>query len=315
LRVKGNTMKAVQGFSGRVTENVLLAEHTTLGVGGPAPLVLEPAGADDVRRALKALDELFVIGAGSNMLVGDSGLDVPVLKMVNGLKDESGISAGSLKVGAGHRLPALARTAADAGLSGLEWAVGIPGTVGGALVVNAGAFGSEIWELVKTMEMALAGGELVAVTPDAVSWGYRTADFGVDKPFVITEVELKLASGDREAIRRLIREYGDRRRESQPVGAASAGSFFKNPPGGPPAGKLIDDAGLKGARCGGAVVSDVHANFIVNGGGARADEIYTLAEYVRRAVAERAGIELEYEVELMGEFEYLGDEAVESGRV
>jgi UDP-N-acetylmuramate dehydrogenase len=315
LRAKGNTMKAVPGFSGRATEDVLLAEHTTLGVGGPAPLVLEPAGADDVRRALKALDELFVIGAGSNILVGDSGLDVPVLKMVNGLKDESVMSAGSLTVGAGRRLPVLARAAAEAGLSGLEWAVGIPGTVGGALVVNAGAFGSEMWEFVKTVEVALAGGESITVTPDAVSWGYRSTDFGVDKPFVITEVELMLASGDREAIRGLVSEYGDRRRESQPVGAASAGSFFKNPVGGPPAGKLVDDVGLKGARCGGAVVSDVHANFIVNEGGARADEVYTLAEYVRRAVAERYGIELEYEVELMGEFEYLGDEAVESGRV
>jgi UDP-N-acetylmuramate dehydrogenase len=315
LRVKGNTMKAVQGFSGRATEDVLLAEHTTLGVGGPTPLMLEPAGADDVRRILKALDELFVIGAGSNILVGDSGLDVPVLKMVDGLKDESDVSAGLLKVGAGHRLPALARSAADAGLSGLEWAVGIPGTVGGALVVNAGAFGSEMWEFVKTVEMALTGGEVVVVASDAVSWRYRSADFDVDKPFVINKVELKLASGDREVIRRLIREYGDRRRESQPVGAASAGSFFKNPPGGPPAGKLVDDAGLKGARCGGAVVSGVHANFIVNDGGARADEVYTLAEYVRRSVAERYGIELEYEIELIGEFEYLGDEAVESGRV
>jgi UDP-N-acetylmuramate dehydrogenase len=308
-------MKAVPGFSGRATEDVLLAGHTTLGVGGPAPLMLEPAGADDVRRALTALDELFVIGAGSNILVGDSGVDIPALKMVNGLKNESNTSARSLKVGAGHRLPALVGAAAEAGLSGLEWAVGIPGTVGGALVVNAGAFGSEIWEFVKTVEIALTGGDVVAVTPNAVSWDYRTADFGVDRPFVITEVELRLASGDREVIRGLVREYGDKRRETQPVGAASAGSFFKNPPGGPPAGKLIDGAGLKDARCGGAVVSDVHANFIVNDGGACADEIYTLAEYVRRAVADRTGVELEYEVELIGEFKYLGDEAIEDGRV
>ncbi len=315
MKIKGDTMKAVPGFSGRVTEDVLLAEHTTLGVGGPAPLVLDPADAEDVRRALTALDELFVIGAGSNVLVGDSGVDIPVLKMVNGLKNESNTSTGSLKVGAGHRLPALVGVAAEAGLSGLEWAVGIPGTVGGALAVNAGAFGSEIWEFVKTVEIVVTGGEVVAVTPDAVSWGYRSADFGVEKPFVITEVELRLASGDREPIRGLIREYGDKRRESQPVGAASAGSFFKNPLDGRTAGKLIDDAGLKGARCGGAIVSDVHANFIVNDGGACADEVYTLAEYVRRAVVERTGVELEYEVELIGEFKYLGDEAVEDGRV
>lgn len=315
MKIKGDTMKAVPGFSGRTTEDVLLAGHTTLDVGGPAPLMLEPAGADDVRRALTALDELFVIGVGSNILIGDSGVDIPVLKMVNGLTDDSGMSKGSLKVGAGHRLPALVGVTAEAGLSGLEWAVGIPGTVGGALAVNAGAFGSGIWEFVKTVEIAVTGGEAVTVTPNAVSLDYRAADFGVEKPFVITEVELKLASGDGETIRGLIREYGDKRKESQPVGVASAGSFFKNPPDGRPAGKLIDDAGLKGARCGGAVVSNVHANFIVNDGRACADEVYTLAEYVRRVVVERTGVELEYEVELIGEFKYLGDEAVENGRV
>lgn len=315
MKVKGSVMKTVPGFSGKVTEDVLLAEHTTMGVGGPAPLLLEPSGAEDVKRVLRALNEIIVIGAGSNVLIGDAGVNAPVLKMVNGLKKESNTSSGSLKVGAGHRLPALVGAATEAGLSGLEWAVGVPGTVGGALVVNAGAFGSEIWEFVKTAEITLMNGETVTVAPDVVSWSYRAADFGVEKPYVITEVELGLLSGDRETIRGLIREYADRRKKTQPVGAASAGSFFKNPPDGEPAGKLVDDAGLKGVRCGGAVVSDVHANFIVNDGGARADEVYTLAEYVRRAVAERFAVELEYEVELIGPFNYLGDEAVESGRV
>jgi UDP-N-acetylmuramate dehydrogenase len=305
----------VPGFEGRVTDGVNLAEHTTLGVGGSAPSMLEPANADDVRRVLKSVDDVFVLGAGSNVLISDSGIGVPVLKLVNGLKNESNTRAGLLKVGAGHRLPALVGAAAEAGLSGLEWAVGIPGTVGGALAVNAGAFGSEIWECVKSFGFVLTGGKAEIRTPTDVTLDYRHTDFGVDEPFVITEVDFVLRAGDRGNIRGLIREYSEKRKKTQPVEKRSAGSFFKNPPDGPPAGRLIDEAGLKGARCGGAAVSDLHANFIINEGGAVADEVYTVAEFVRRTVADRVGVELEYEVALVGEFNYLGDDRVESGRI
>jgi UDP-N-acetylmuramate dehydrogenase len=306
---------AIEGFEGRVTDGVNLAELTTLGVGGFAPSMLEPANADDVRRVLKSIDDVFVLGAGSNVLISDSGIGVPVLKMVNGLKNESNTQAGLLRVGAGHRLPVLVGAAAEAGLSGLEWAVGIPGTVGGALAVNAGAFGSEIWECVQSFGFVLRGGAAEIRTPAEITLGYRYTDFGVGEPFVITEVNFVLGVGDRGNIRDLIREYSEKRKKTQPVHKRSAGSFFKNPPGGPPAGRLIDEAGLKGARCGGAAVSDVHANFIINEGSAAADEVYTVAEFVRRTVANRVGIELEYEVELVGDFNYLGDDRVESGRI
>lgn len=305
----------VTGFEGRVTDGVNMAEHTTLGVGGYTQSMLEPANAEDVRRVLKSVDDVFVLGAGSNVLISDSGIGVPVLKMVNGLKNESNTRSGLLKAGAGHRLPALVGAAAEAGLSGLEWAVGIPGTVGGTLAVNAGAFGSEIWECVKSFGLVLKGGETEIRTHADVTLGYRQTDFGVDEPFVITEVDFVLRVGDRSNIRRLIREYSEKRKKTQPIDKRSAGSFFKNPPGGPPAGQLIDEAGLKGAKCGGAAVSDVHANFIINEGGAVADEVYTIAEFVRRMVAGRIGIELEYEVELVGEFNYLGDDRIESGRI
>jgi UDP-N-acetylmuramate dehydrogenase len=315
LKVKSDMTGIVPGFAGRITGNAPMAEHTTLRVGGPTPALLEPAGVEDVRRVLKALDEVLVMGVGSNVLVSDSGVAVPVLKMVNGPKNELNASGGLLNVGAGHRLPALVGAAAEAGLSGLEWAVGIPGTVGGALAVNAGAFGYEMWEFVETVEIVLKGGKPIVVAPEVVTWGYRSVDFGAEKPFAVAEVGLQLAQGDRWKVRSLILEYGERRKNTQPVGVSSAGSFFKNPPDGPPAGKLMDEAGLKGARCGGAVVSDVHANFIVNAGGARADEVYTLAEYARRTVAERTNVELKYEVELIGEFNYLGDDAIENRRV
>ena len=288
--------------TGTVVENAELGRHTTYGVGGPARWLVVPASAADVKEAFASRERVFVMGAGSNILAADAGFDGVVLK-VSGALGYLSAAPGETVVGAGRAVASLVKTCGEMGLAGMEWAAGIPGTVGGAVCTNAGAFGGAIWERVKYVDLVTAAGEESRLGPGDVTAGYRRVDFPVPKPFAVTAVTLELTAGEPHRVAALAEEYRVRRRASQPVGEASAGCVFKNPPDGPAAGALIDRAGLKGSRRGAAVVSSKHANFIVNEGGASARDIYELIAAVRRKVRDEFGVELELEIELLGEFD------------
>jgi UDP-N-acetylmuramate dehydrogenase len=297
----GASIRWQDRVEGSVAEGVALARHTTYRVGGPAKYFVVPATAGDVREVFASGEEVFVLGAGSNVLVADAGFDGVVVRIC---KTMAHLSAhdGEVVVGAGRLLPSLVTSCVEMGLSGMEWAIGVPGTVGGALCTNAGAFGSAIWDCVENVEVVAADGFRRRVESAEVEYGYRFARLPFDKPFAVTEVALRLAGSEKERVHALAEEYKARRAASQPLGVASAGSVFKNPVEGPSAGELIDKAGLKGLTRGGAAVSAKHANFIVNEGGATAADIYGLMCEIQEKVEAQFGVTLDLEVQLVGGF-------------
>lgn len=240
---------------------------------------------------------LLVLGGGSNVLVADAGWDGLVVRLGGGFT-EVDVRGTRLFLGAGASLSAALAAAERAGLSGLEELCGIPGTVGGAVAGNAGAWGRQMGELVASVDALEPGGSLARLGPGEIEFGYRWSSLA-GAGLVLTRVELELAPGDRQRIARRRAELQAERARRQPLGERTAGSFFRNPPGDV-AGRLIEEAGCKGAREGAAVVSRLHANFIVNEGGATADQVIRLASRVRRAVLERFGVALEPEVVLAG---------------
>lgn len=288
-------------LEGSVSEGVPLSHHTTYRVGGPARYLVVPATCDDVREVFASGEDVFVMGGGSNVLAADGGFDGVVLKISRTLAHLS-VRDDEVVVGAGRSLPSLVRSCAEMGLSGMEWAVGVPGTVGGASRTNAGAFGAATWERIEYVEVVVPDGSVVRLGPGDVEYGYRFTRFPVPEPFAVTEVALRLTPSEAARVEALTDEYKVRRGERQPVGKASAGCVFKNPPEGPSAGELIDKAGFKGSARGGAVVSTKHANFIVNEGGADAADIFGLIREIREGIKERFGITLELEIQLVGDF-------------
>jgi len=288
-------------LEGSLVEGAPLSHHTTYRVGGSARYLVVPANVDDVREVFACGEDVFVMGGGSNVLASDAGFDGVVLKVFGTLGHLS-VREGEVVVGAGRSLPSLVSSCGKMGLSGMEWAVGVPGTVGGASRTNAGAYGTATWERIVYVETVVADGSVVRFGPGEVEFGYRYARFPVPEPFAVTEVALRLTPSEAAAVKALTDEYKARRDEKQPVGEACAGCVFKNPPEGPSAGELIDRAGYKGRTRGGAVVSTKHANFIVNEGGADAADIYGLIGEVREAVKREFGTTLELEIELVGDF-------------
>jgi UDP-N-acetylmuramate dehydrogenase len=288
-------------LEGSLAEGEPLSHHTTYRVGGPAKYLVVPANADDVREVFACGEDVFVMGGGSNLLASDAGYDCVVLKIF-GTPGHLSVLGDEVVVGAGRSLPSLVRSCAEMGLSGMEWAVGVPGTIGGASRTNAGAFGAATWEFIEYVEMVVADGSVVRLGPGDVEYGYRFTRFPVPEPFAVTEVALRLKPSEAVRVEELTREYKTRRSEKQPIGEASAGSVFKNPPEGPPAGALIDKAGFKGLTRGGAAVSTKHANFIVNEGGANAADIYDLIGEIREGVKRRFDVTLELEIQLVGDF-------------
>lgn len=274
--------------------------HTSWGVGGPADYYLLPANSDELQEIIRFKNSsglpLFVFGNGTNLLVREGG--------IRGLVVQIGPAFGyirregrALRAGSGTPMTALARAAAGEGLRGLGFAAGIPGTLGGALVMNAGAFGSYIGALVAEVSLILPEGERARLGPENVIFGYRQSNLG--RLGVIVEALLELEQGDREALTEEVEHYFAERRRRHPS-LPSAGSVFRNPPGSP-AGGLIEAAGGKGLTAGGAAVSGKHANFIVNRGGASARDIEHLIERVREMVREKFGVELQTEVRIVGE--------------
>jgi UDP-N-acetylmuramate dehydrogenase len=285
---------------GELKRNEPLARHTTWRVGGPAARLYRPADAEDLALFLRSLDAhepLLWIGLGSNLLVADEGFAGTVIQTQGCLTGMMQMGPDRLRAEAGVASAKAARFAVRQGLSGIEFLAGIPGTIGGALAMNAGAWGAEIWDFVHRVRTIDRFGRLREYDPDAFDVGYRSVVGPAQEWFL--GVELQLVPGDPEAGADWIKELLAQRAATQPTGTANCGSVFCNPPGDR-AARLIDSAGLKGLRVGGAMVSEKHANFIINRGNATAADISALIERVRDEVERRHGIHLTTEVHRVG---------------
>lgn len=262
-----------------------LKKHTSLRIGGPADYLCAPKNCEELKEALRfALDKKIpwaAIGAGSNLLVLDRGFKGLVIKLTGGLKKIT-FSSNRLRVGAGVMLPQLVRATANKGLGGLEFLAGIPGSVGGAVIMNAGAWGKEIGSCIDEVKVVNAAGEESIWSQKQLKFKYRTSRLQ-NRPLVVTEAVFRLRPAKRRQIKEKIAEFLGRRRDHQPLGIPNCGSVFRNPKNDF-AGRLIEAAGLKGLRVGDAQISSKHANFIVNLGEARARDVIKLITRIRRAV-------------------------------
>ena len=292
----------------RVRENEVLAGHCSFRTGGPADLFIRVETAEELEQVMGLLaesgTEVFLLGRGTNLLIGDGGFRGAVVTMCAPAGEDSELSevctdGCTIRAGAGASLLKIAMAARDAGLTGFEFAAGIPGSLGGAVMMNAGAYGGEMKQVVRTVDTLLPTGRRTFSTEE-MEFGYRTSRFKREDGIVLG-AELTLVPGDREEITARISELAQQRKEKQPLEFASAGSTFKRPEGYF-AGKLIQDAGLKGFRIGDAQVSEKHAGFVINRGSANAAQIRQLIEEVQRLVLENSGVKLEREVIFLGEF-------------
>jgi UDP-N-acetylmuramate dehydrogenase len=295
------------GARGRLLVGEPLRAHTSLRVGGPADLLLFPADREDLLAALSlAAAEgvpVLVIGNGTNLLVRDGGVRGLVLHCgsLEGIRDEGPVAGGGghgLAALAGTRLTRVINFAVKAGLSGLEFAAGIPGTVGGAVAMNAGAHGHSVGDAVAWVDLAGLDGSLERFGRDRLAFAYRSAAF--PRPGIVVEVGLRLVPAPEAAVLAETKRCLEEHKRRLPFGWGNAGSVFKNPPG-EAAGRLIDAAGCKGLRVGGAEVSAKHANVIVNVAQASAADIERLMGLVAERVRERSGVALEPEVKVVGD--------------
>lgn len=296
-----------QQLTGIVGEDgVLLDEpmsaHTTFRVGGPADYFVTPRTVGALRQVVQLCRgrevPLHVLGCGSNVLVADAGLRGVVLRVGPKLGDVEALEDGSVTAQAGATNAKVARAALAAGLAGYEFAAGIPGSIGGAAIMNAGAYDGELRDVAVKVTCLDARGEVVEVPAAEAGWGYRRSRLGVDG-LIVLEVALQLQPGDPQAIQARMDELARRRNEKQPLDLPSAGSTFKRPEGHF-AGKLIQDADMQGHSVGGAQVSPKHAGFVVNTGGATAADVLRVIEDVKVRVLDAFGVELEPEVRLWG---------------
>lgn len=290
-------------LTGEVRTGEPMARHTTFRVGGRAAILAVADTVADVTAAVAILGEegvpFVVLGKGSNVLVSDDGYDGAVLVLGREFK-RHGFKDGVMQAGAATVLGVLVQDAFHLGLAGLSWAVGIPGTLGGALSMNAGTRHGWISQAVDSVTLYVPGEGLTLVRGREVDWGYRSS--GLSRRGIILESTLSVSEGDPVRIRAEMERYLKERKSSQPLGVPSAGSVFVNPKGDS-AGRLIETAGCKGMRVGGAVVSPVHANFIVNDGGATAADVAGLIAQVRTIVRDTHGVELRPEIRFLGQFE------------
>ncbi|HLC18489.1 MAG TPA: UDP-N-acetylmuramate dehydrogenase [Thermodesulfobacteriota bacterium] len=293
----------VQRFKGRVQFNVPMSEHTTFRIGGPADVMVFPRDEGDLAEIIKFAESkrfhLYVFSGGSNLLVRDKGIRGIVVNMSEGFADVVWPEETKAVAGAGVRLGVLVKECRDRGLTGLEFAGGIPGTVGGAVFMNAGAWGSEMKDVVEGVEVMGRKGRRGFLSSKDLDFSYRSSN--IPEGSVITRVQMRFAPSTPAEVEERIREYARRRQSvSAAIALPNAGSVFKNP-AGEVAGKLIDEAGLKGASYGDASVSEVHANYIVNRGRAAASDVLRLMALMRDKVYSRTGIVLEPEIRVVGE--------------
>ena len=284
---------------GRLTADAAIGKQTWFGVGGPAEVLFRPADLADLAGFLAALPPriaVTVIGVGSNLLVRDGGIPGIVIRLGRGFAAIE-IARDEIRVGAAALDRIVAFAAADAGLGGLEFLSGIPGSIGGSVRMNAGAYGREVKDVLVSAIALDRSGETHTVDSRAMGLSYRHSD--ADPSWVLVEARLRGAPGDHAAIGRRLNEIRAAREATQPVRARTGGSTFKNPPGDS-AWRLIDAAGCRGLVRGGAMVSQQHTNFLINTGSATAADLEGLGEEVRRRVYESAGVLLEWEIERIG---------------
>lgn len=283
-------------------DNEPMYKHTTFRVGGPVTLMALPRSVEELSTAVSLAREAgiepFFLGRGSNLLVADRGAEAFLIKLAGGLDRLELLGENSLYVGAGVTLAQAAVFALEHALTGLEFAHGIPGTLGGGVFMNAGAYDGELSQVISWADVLDETGRRFRLEGPDLELGYRTSVFS-RKPWVVTGARLDLTPGDPAAIRARMEDLSHRRRSKQPLEFPSAGSTFKRP-AGHFAGALIQEAGLKGVRIGGAQVSEKHAGFVVNTGGATSDDILSLIRLVRDTVLEKTGVLLEPEVRMLG---------------
>ena len=303
MKNKESCAKALRELLGE--ECVLIDEplkpHTSFRVGGPADFYLLPENVPALQKTLSFLknEEIpyFIMGNGSNLLVSDDGFKGAVIRFGKNMESVR-LDGLTIHAESGASLASVARTAAKAELTGLEFAGGIPGSIGGACVMNAGAYGGEMKQVLKNVRCLNEQFEEEVISGDDLQLGYRTSVFS-SRPLIALEAEMELRPGNAEEINAMMEDFRQRRQDKQPLDLPSAGSTFKRPEGYF-AGKLIMDAGLRGYRVGGASVSEKHCGFVVNDRGATAADISRLIEDVRRIVLEQSGVYLETEVRYLG---------------
>jgi UDP-N-acetylmuramate dehydrogenase len=287
-----------------VSQDEPLASRTSFGIGGPADFFIELGRPKAIEELIQGCAErgipYLLLGAGTNLLVADAGVEGLVIRVVN---REHHVDGRQVRAGAGLKMMRLARIVADAGLRGFEFAIGVPGTVGGAVYQNAGCWGKELREVLVGVDGFMPNAGLQAWKPADLHFGYRTSALreGALKGGLVVEATIQLERGDGEEAKALMAKLTRERGETQPIKTKNCGSVFKNPPGDS-AGRLVQAAGLKGAREGTALVSPMHGNFIVNEGGATAADVKRLVERVQAEVKRRFNVELETEVEMVGRF-------------
>ena len=290
-----------KGFQGKIQRGVPMSEITSFRIGGPADLCLFPQDQQDLQIVMALFRErgmpFLLLGNGTNLLVADKGIREPLINLSHGWKELSKRGAKVI-AGAGVGLPQLLNFCAAHALTGLEALAGIPGTVGGGIRMNAGSWGMEIGDHIVSLLVMDHAGETRQVTREQVAVGYR----GINLPFdgIILQGEFSLHKGKKDEIQMRMTEALRKKRETQPLAQPSAGSIFKNPPD-MTAGQLIEEVGLKGTRRGDAMISPLHANFIVNMGAAQAQDVLALIELIRQRIYKEKRIKLELEVLIIGE--------------
>ena len=286
----------------RIKTNEPMKDHTSFKVGGPADYMVTPENAEELKKVIafcrkKNLD-FYILGLGSNILVRDKGIRGVVIKLGNGFKKLT-IDGEQITAEAGINLSNLAKEAAYYGLSGLEFAEGIPGSLGGAVVMNAGAYGGEMKDILNEVTAINYNGDIKKYTPDEMFMTYRKSIFQLNGDTIISAV-IQLRKDKKGSIQARMDDYACRRQEKQPLEFPSAGSTFKRPPNHF-VGPMIEELGLKGYQIGGAQVSTKHAGFIINAGNATASDILALIAYIQKRVKEHYGVELQTEIKIIGE--------------
>lgn len=286
---------------GKVERNPLLSKYTTYKVGGKALAIVYPKNVDGLIKLLRLLKEndvkYKILGNGSNLLFSDSLFEGIIIKL-SSFNEVEFFGNNKVRVGAGYSLIKLSLLTAKKGLAGLEFASGIPGTVGGAVFMNAGAYKSDMGYVVQEVKVLTPDYKIITLENKELNFHYRSSFLQKHPEYICLEVIIKLKKGDKEILNEVINERRERRRESQPLEYPSAGSVFRNPDGGF-AGKMIEDLGLKGYSNGGAKVSEKHANFIINYNKATSKDIKELIDYVHDAVLKEYNVDLKIEQEFV----------------
>jgi UDP-N-acetylmuramate dehydrogenase len=302
------TISLAEQIKGEILYSVPLSQHTSFGVGGPVDYLVFPADPEDLRKILKWCRKekvhYFLLGNGTNLLVRDGGVRGMAISLARGFQGISELERREkdslLQAGAGEPLGKLLEFACEKGLTGMEWAAGIPGSVGGALFMNAGAFRSEMKDHLHSLQLMDSEGNLIEKGKEELQFSYRAVE--LKKGWLILGGKFILRTGNPQSIRSKMNEFLEKRLARQPLHLPSAGSVFKNP-SRVAAGKLIEEVGLRVTRLRDAQISEKHANFIVNLGRARARDILTLADWAKDKVFEEKGVRLEMEIQVIGEEE------------